>query len=97
MIMQTHSGEGNGIILLLLLLLLLRDLRPASGDEAVLVDWAGVTRSLGPLASSCGLSCHHPKKVITGFLYRNVHVYCVLSRSEAVAVIRAAEASDPVA
>ena len=90
--MQTHSEGRNGITLLLLLLLL-SDLCPTSGDEAVLVDWAGVTRRLGPLASSCGLSCQQPQQVITGFLYSsNVHVYCVLIRGEAVAVNRAAEA-----
>lgn len=44
-----------------LLFLILRDLGPASGDEVALVDWAGVTRRLGPMASSCGLSCHSPE------------------------------------
>ena len=80
MIMQTHSGDRNGITLPLLLILLICDLCPASGDEAVLVDWAGVTRRLGPLASSCGLSCHQPQQVITGFLYSNVHVYSAWAR-----------------
>ena len=46
--------------LLWLLAPLLPILQLASGDQVALVDWAGVTRRLGSLASSCGLSCHQP-------------------------------------